>query len=45
MDVIGPENTFPTLAAGVDAFLLRFHDDQRIVPDEPTAGTLQEDYQ
>ena len=23
MAVIGPENTFPTVAAGVDAFLLR----------------------
>ena len=52
MDVIGPENAFPTLAAGVEAFLLRsqdhavraLHDHERKVPDEPTAAKLEEAY-
>jgi hypothetical protein len=47
MDLIGPDRSFPTLAAGVQAFLLRsedhparaLHDSERNVPDEPSAAT------
>ena len=41
LEVIGPENIFPSLAAGVDAFLLRAHDRVDTVSSEPSTGTCR----
>ncbi len=43
MEVIGTENTFPTLAAGVDAFLLRSQVHQETLFEETTVDASQKD--
>jgi SulP family sulfate permease len=42
MDLIGPENTFLSLAAGVDAFLARFPDQPHIDPRAPATEAPQD---
>jgi MFS superfamily sulfate permease-like transporter len=43
MDVIGAENIFPSLQAGVEAFLQRIQDEQDRAGSEPAAAVIQEE--